>query len=79
MRLMNKDGERFKMVRISWLVYEEIARRGVFGETVDMVLRRVFELPLDDFRVKHDRRKKRQHDGGTVNAGAAADGRDQHP
>ena len=50
MRLMNKSGERFKMIRISWAVYEEIARRGVFGETTDMVLRRVFELPLDDFR-----------------------------
>ena len=57
MRLMNKSGERFKMVRISWVVYEEIAQRGVFGETVDMVLRRVFELPVNDFRDKHDKRR----------------------
>ena len=57
--MMNKSGERFKMIRISWLVYEEIARRGVFGETTDMVLRRVFELPLDDFRKKHDKRVKK--------------------
>ena len=60
MRLMNKSGERFKMIRISWDVYEEIARRGVFGETTDMVLRRVFELPLDDFRKKHDKRLGRR-------------------
>ncbi len=59
MRLMNKSGERFKMIRVSWAVYEEIARRGVFGETADMVLRRVFELPADDFREKHDKRRKK--------------------
>ena len=58
MRLLNKSGERFKMGRISWAVYEEIAKRGVFGETADMVLRRVFELPVDDFREKQDKRLK---------------------
>jgi len=64
MRLMNKSGERFKMIRVSWAVYEEIARRGVFGETPDMVMRRVFELPADNFRQKHDKRLSRSPLGG---------------
>ena len=58
MRTVNKSGERFKIVRVSFPVYEEIARRGVFGESVDTVLRRVFELPVDSFRQKYDRRRR---------------------
>ena len=55
---MNKNGERFKLVRVSFPVYEEIARRGVFGESVDQVMRRVFGLAEDDFRQRFDRRRK---------------------
>jgi negative regulator of replication initiation len=33
-----------KTIRISEAVYEQIAKRGVFGETPDDVLRRVFKL-----------------------------------
>ncbi len=53
---MSRPAEGFKIVRVSLAVYAEIAKRGVFGETVDDVLRRVFELPEDTHRPRYDRR-----------------------
>ena len=44
--------------RLALEVYHEISKRGVFGETVDDVLRRVFELPENiDVRPGHRARQ----------------------
>ena len=62
---MSKPNENSITARLSLAVYAEISKRGVFGETVDDVLRRVFELPEnDDVRPGHRARENsKKHDG----------------
>ena len=62
---MSRPSDNSITARLSFVVYAEISKRGVFGETVDDVLRRVFELPENDeprpgHRARQDHKKKRR-------------------
>jgi len=55
---MSRPNANSITARLSLEVYHEISKRGTFGETVDDVLRRVFELPENiDIRPGHRARQ----------------------
>ena len=58
---MSRQSEDGITIRLSMDVYHEVAKRGVFGESVDDVLRRVFELPEHDGPSRHGSRARREN------------------
>jgi hypothetical protein len=48
-----------RTIRISDAVWQEIAKRGEFGETPDIVLRRVFNIANEQERVRPQKSRKR--------------------
>ncbi len=65
---MSRASDDSITARLSLEVYREVAKRGVFGESVDDVLRRVFELGENDAAHRPGGRARRHNKKGARDA-----------